>query len=293
MAGTTIRRKGELVRGVFSILRKHREGLQVRLVLQELEAAVPPTEFELESYESTPNTRRYEKVVRFSTIGPVKAGWLFKDKGQWTVTDEGLAAFERFPDPEEFMRESGRLYRVWKQTRPDAVDEEDPSPATDAVFSLEEAEEAAREAIRRYLSEMPPYEFQELVAALLRAMGYHVDWVSPPGPDGGLDIVAFTDPLGTVAPRIKVQVKRRADKTGAQDLRAFVAVLGSQDVGIFVSTGGFSSEAQREARSLETRRLTLVDLDRLVELWIEHLDRLGDTERQLLPLKPVHYLAPA
>jgi len=204
-----------------------------------------------------------------------------------------LAAFERFPDPEEFMRESGRLYRVWKQTRPDAVDEEDPSPATDAVFSLEEAEEAAWLDIRRYLSEMPPYEFQELVAALLRAMGYHVDWVSPPGPDGGLDIVAFTDPLGTVAPRIKVQVKRRADKTGAQDLRAFVAVLGSRDIGIFVSTGGFSSEAQREARSLETRRLTLVDLDRLVELWIEHLDRLGDTERQLLPLKPVHYLAPA
>ena len=67
MAGTTIRRKGELVRGVFSILRKHREGLQVRLVLQELEAAVPPTEFELESYESTPNTRRYEKVVQCDT----------------------------------------------------------------------------------------------------------------------------------------------------------------------------------------------------------------------------------
>ena len=43
---------------------------------------------------------------------------------------------------------------------------------------------------------MPPYQFQDLVAALLRAMGYHVAWVAPPGKDGGTDIVAYTDPLG-------------------------------------------------------------------------------------------------
>ena len=41
---------------------------------------------------------------------------------------------------------------------------------------------------------MNPNELQELVADLLRAMDYHVAWVAPPGKDGGVDVLAFTDP---------------------------------------------------------------------------------------------------
>ena len=51
-------------------------------------------------------------------------------------------------------------------------------------------------------------------------MGYYPSWVSPPGPDGGLDIVAYPDPLGKRPPRIKVQVKRNAqavDESGFYD----------------------------------------------------------------------------
>jgi restriction system protein len=70
------------------------------------------------------------------------------------------------------------------------------------------------------------------------------------------------------------------------------AVLGDQDLGICVSAGGFTTDAEREARSQEKRRLTLVDLDRLVELWIEHLPTLGVSDRQLLSLKPILFLAP-
>jgi len=95
---------------------------------------------------------------------------------------------------------------------------------------------------------MPPYDFQDLVAALLKAMGYHVLWTAPPGPDRGIDMIAYTDPLGTRSPRIKVQVKRQPDsKIDAHGLRAFIGTLGSADVGIYVSAGGFTSEAEREA----------------------------------------------
>jgi len=38
--------------------------------------------------------------------------------------------------------------------------------------------------------------------------------------------------------------------------------------------------------------LTLLDLNRLVALWIEHFDQLSDVDRQRLPLKPVYFLAP-
>jgi restriction system protein len=127
---------------------------------------------------------------------------------------------------------------------------------------LEEAEEAAWSEISRYLLGINPYEFQDLVAALLRAIGYHVSWVAPPGPDFGIDILAYNDPLGASGPRIKVQVKRRTDKVNVDGIRAFMALLGQQDVGIFVCTGGFTSDAEREARGQEIRRLSLIDLNR-------------------------------
>ena len=57
-----------------------------------------------------------------------------------------------------------------------------------------------------------------------------------------------------------------------------MAILGEQDVGIFVSTGGFTSEAQSEARTKETRKLTVIDLERLVDLWIEHYDKITESE---------------
>ena len=36
-----------------------------------------------------------------------------------------------------------------------------------------------------------------------------------------------------------------------------MAVLGDQDVGIFVSTGGFTSNAEQEVRTQEKRKITL------------------------------------
>jgi restriction system protein len=291
MAEITRKRRGELQRGVFKILLDHAEGLPANEVLEHLEKTVTPTEFEKSDYPKHPGVRRFGKIVRFATIGPVKAGWLVKSKGRWTVTDEGKKAFERFPDPEKFAKENDRLYRQWAESQPDTASEvADEAPDTASTF--EEAEEAAWSEIGKYLQNMPPYDFQELVAALLRAMGYHVSWIAPPGPDKGIDILAHTDPLGTSVPRIKVQVKRRTDKVSAEGLRSFMAVLGDQDVGIFVSTGGFTSEAESEARTQERRKVTLIDLEKLFDLWVQHYDKVAESEKRLLPLKPVYYLAP-
>jgi hypothetical protein len=60
---------------------------------------------------------------------------------------------------------------------------------------------------------MNPYEFQELVGRLAACDGLTHRLDIPPGPDQGLDILAYTDPLGATGPRIKVQVKRRAERS--------------------------------------------------------------------------------
>ena len=136
------------------------------------------------------------------------------------------------------------------------------------------------------------HDFQDLVADLLKAMGYHVSWVSPPGKDGGVDILAYNDPLGTKPPRIKVQVKRVGQRVPTDTLRAFSSLIGNNDVGLFVSTGGFTKDAEEFARIQETRKITLIDLDKLVELWVQFYDKLEDSARRRLPLTPIYFLTP-
>ncbi|MCK7472637.1 MAG: restriction endonuclease [Rhodopseudomonas palustris] len=52
------------------------------------------------------------------------------------------------------------------------------------------------------MSAINPYDLQQIVADLLKAMGYYPCWVSPPGAGRGTDIVAHPDPLGTRPPRL-------------------------------------------------------------------------------------------
>lgn len=296
MAEITRRRVGELQRGVFEVLRKHAQGLPAKEVLTQVEGIVPPTPFESSEYPKRPGVRRYEKMIRFATIAPVKAGWMIKSRGTWSLTEAGSRAHDQFTEPERFHQEAWKLYRAWSATQLDEAEPEDTiGPGVsrlEGVGALEEAEELAWTGIEEHLQQMPAYDFQNLVAALLRAMGYHVSWVAPPGKDGGTDIIANTDPLGTQDPRIRVQVKRRADKVTVDGLRSFLALLGAHDVGLFVPLGGFTSDAEAEARSQSNRKVTLLDGERLVDLWIQYYAKIPETDRLTLPLKPVHYLAP-
>ncbi len=126
---------------------------------------------------------------------------------------------------------------------------------------------------------------------LLRGMGYHVQWIAPPGADGGIDIIADSDPLGIRGPRIKVQVRRRSDKTNIDSVRSLLALLGEGDVGLFVAIGGFTREAEEEVRRQERRRLILIDLQRLFDLWVEHQNRIPEFARRLLPIRPIYFLS--
>ena len=301
MAEITRRRTGELLRELFNILMAAPEGLQASAALAALADRVTLTPYEADSYES--GGRRFDKIVRFATVDCVKAGWLVKEKGIWTITDEGRKAHAELADPEAFYRRAVKLYSEWRAAQPDAeaapsITTPDPDPlaadntAKAVSITYEEAEEHAWAEISTYLRAMNPYDFQDLVADLLRAMGYHVSWVSPPGKDGGLDVLAWPDALGTRPPRIKVQVKRQQVAVSVDGLRSFMALLGDDDVGLFVCTGGFTKDAETEARTQEKRRVTLIGLDKLFDLWVEHYDKLTDQARRRLPLRPIQFLSP-
>lgn len=291
MAKVTRKRTGQFIRRLFEILIANPEGIQAKEALNRVKESFELSEYESGYYDS--GAQRFEKIVRFATVDCVKAGWMRKNKGVWTATEEGVEAFEKYTDAETFYRRAVKLYRQWKKAQDVAApDPESEDSAKEVSVTFETAEEAAWGEISDYLGSMNPYEFQELVADLLRAMGFYAAWVAPPGKDGGTDIIAYPDRLGTTSPRIKVQVKRQVARVSVDGLRSFLAVLGDDDVGLFVSTGGFTRDAEVEARTQEKRKVTLIDAQKLFDLWVEHYSALSDEARQRLPIRPIHFLAP-
>jgi restriction system protein len=61
---------------------------------------------------------------------------------------------------------------------------------------------------------------------------------------------------------------------------------------LFVTTAGFTKDAEEEARTQEKRKVTLVNLEKLFDLWVECYGRLDDEARRRLPLRPIYFLAP-
>jgi len=130
-------------------------------------------------------------------------------------------------------------------------------------------------------------EMQELVAGILRAMGYKTR-VSPKGADRGKDIVASPDGLGLEEPKIIVEVKHRQGSMGSQDIRSFIGGLRTNDKGLYVSTGGFSKEAKYEAERSNVP-LTLIDSDMIVELIGQYYDYFDTETKTLVPLKKIFW----
>ena len=142
------------------------------------------------------------------------------------------------------------------------------------------------------MNKKTPYEFQDLTAALLRGMGYFTPFVAPAGKDGGVDIAAYRDPLGTSSPRIKVQIKHRDSPATVQELRQLMGVLQEKagDVGLFISSGGFTADAKTTARTSSVH-VELVDLPRFITLWQEFYQKLTDEDKTKLPLFPIYLMA--
>lgn len=174
--------------------------------------------------------------------------------------------------------------------KPEEPTDADGGDTSDLVDLKDDLAEKAHEFIKDVISALDWDEVQELVAAVLRAMGYKTR-VSPKGSDQGKDITASPDGLGLEPPRIKVEVKHRPRSSiGAPDLRSFLGGLRSEDRGLYVSTGGFSREAVYEAERA-TVPVTLMTLDDLAALLVQHYEDMDAEGRALVPLTRVYWPA--
>lgn len=279
MADITLSRIGELLRSVLELLWNKPEGMPAKEILAFLPEITQLTDYEMGRALPT-NAPRYEKIVRLATIPLVKAGWLVKNnKGRWYITEEGRQACRRYPNAQELYKQALRLFEDVRQS----------APGYTMVY--EEAEEKAWEQIQKFLQGTRRAEFQTLTADLLLGMGYHIGWSAPPEKDHGqIDIVAYTDPIGVKGPRIFVQVKHKGQAVTMEGLKAFLSVLGSNDYGLLISTGGFTHEAKEEIRTDALQRTTLLDLENFFDLWLQYYDQLTQDARNRFPLRKIYFL---
>jgi restriction system protein len=287
----------KVVFAALNILKENGGELSGREVIDKIEKRVSLDEWAKERYEKT-GYIRWHSMLHFFSIDCIKAGFMVKKKGVWFLTPEGEEALKL--GDIGLLNEATQKYKEWKQKKDAASAEQNPleEPTIDSnereqEWTIDEIEQLALDGIRKSINAKNAYEFQDLAAALLRAMGYFTPFVAPRGKDGGVDIVAYRDPLGTQAPRIKIQIKHRESTTPVQDVRQLMGLLQKDgDVGIFFSTGGFTPDAKATARSSHVH-VELIDLERFINLWQEFYEKLTDEDKAMLPLLPIYFIAPS
>lgn len=169
-------------------------------------------------------------------------------------------------------------------------EDEETTIQSDREWLRDEVLGRSHEFIKDQLLSLSWEEMQDVVSGILRAMGYRSK-VSPPGSDRGKDIIASPDGLGLEKPRIRVEVKHRPKQAiDAPTVRSFLGALRQGDSGVYVATGGYTKEAHYEAERAQVP-LTLVDLDELVSLLVEHYEKLDMESRALVPLVQVYWPA--
>jgi restriction system protein len=167
--------------------------------------------------------------------------------------------------------------------------------STGSEDEIDETEEIARdlrarskEFIKDRISRLGWQEMQELVAGLLRAMGYKTR-ISPAGSDRGKDIIASPDGFGFKQPRIVVEVKHRPNcAMDSLAIRSFLGGRHKDDKGLYVSTGGFTKDAKYEA-DRGAIPLALLDLDDLAKEILRHHGDMDMEARGLIPLTKIYW----
>lgn len=107
-------------------------------------------------------------------------------------------------------------------------------------------EDVAQDEIARRLQEdFKGHELSELVEALLTAEGFKCR-NSPPGADGGVDVLAGKGPLGMDSPKLVVQVKSQTSAVSDQVLQQLNGAIHrfQADQALLVTFGGVTAPAR-------------------------------------------------
>lgn len=177
-------------------------------------------------------------------------------RGVWSLTAAGRAT--ESVDPQEVVsrvREEdraergqasqGRLSEVNSDAMLDSSSPEDP-PWSDQLLQT--------------LRSMPPDAFERLCQRMLRESGFIEVEVTGRSGDGGIDGNGIIRLAGLISFPVLFQCKRYSSNVSSSEVRDFRgAMQGRADKGLILTTGGFTSDAHKEATRDGAPAIDLID----------------------------------
>jgi len=141
-------------------------------------------------------------------------------------------------------------------------------------------QDGVKAALLTRLNRMQGYEFEQLVAKLLDALGFRDTQVVGQSGDEGVDLITYLDsPL--IRAKVAVQVKRHTANVGPKDISYLRDRWGYRaDRLLFVTTAAYTAGAQEVAQGQGDKPVELVSGDQLIDVMIEH--GLGVSTRPVL-----------
>lgn len=217
------------------------------------------------------NIPRFENQVHWARQYLVWEGLLDSSRrGIWTLSSAGTKARLTEEQSQELVRRQARL-RSNRHAKARDGTEPNPKPESaivDEAADVESPELAEEGELLEVLQSLAPEGFERLCKRLLHEYGLEKVVVTGKSHDGGIDGMGLLRLNPFVTMKVLFQCKRvRKSVSRAQvgDFRN--AVMGRADKGILLTTGWFSSDAEKEANREGVLPIELVDGERLVELF--------------------------
>lgn len=158
--------------------------------------------------------------------------------------------------------------------------------------SMIDLELIASDAIAKYIiRKFKGHGMAKIVGAILKAKGF-TTYISPEGPDKGVDILAAQGNLGFESPKICVQVKTSDTPVDRPTLDQLIGTMHNFKAthGLLVSWSGFKSTVDREIAA-QFFNVRLWDQKAIIQELLENYDKLEGDIKAEIPLKQMWILA--
>jgi restriction system protein len=153
--------------------------------------------------------------------------------------------------------------------------------------SLDLEQIAQDEIAKRIEEDFKGHELSELISALLTAEGFSC-FMSPPGSDGGADVLAGMGPMGMDSPKLVVQVKSQTSPvsdTVIQQLDGAIRRF-KADQALLVTFGGVTGPAKNKLET-EYFNIRVWTMDDILQSVYKNYNRLPNDLRARIPMKQI------
>jgi len=202
-----------------------------------------------------------------------KVGILDKDSSLWVMTPEGNAlGVDAAMEKIRIVRKAEQQARAKNKEQNKKTKDQD---------NIDEPDEECGESLPEWkvrlsevLKNMNPYAFERLSRRLIQECGFSHVTVTKKSGDGGIDGYGKLKINGIFTFNVAFQCKRYSGTVPTSDIRDFRGSLTTDiEKGIFITTGKFSREAEKEASDKGKKQIDLIDGDEFMDKIAEY--RIG------------------